>query len=86
MYIKNTECEVSQMEEAIVLVKKDDNTLHILNETAAFIWEHIEEDTIEFIVDSICSKFAGVSREVVQQDVETAIGSFVNKGLFVVGA
>ena len=46
MYIKNAECEVSKMEETVLLMKKDDNSLHVLNETASLVWEHIEDRSV----------------------------------------
>jgi hypothetical protein len=81
MYTKNTECDVSKMEESIIVMKKDDNSLHILNETASLIWEHIEDSSIDDIVKAIVSKYIDVPDDVVLQDVSNTINSFVQKGL-----
>jgi hypothetical protein len=80
MYIKNKECEVSKMEESVVLMKKDDNTLHILNETASLIWENIENNNIDEIVIKITTKY-NAETAIVEQDVNQTIEHLLEKKL-----
>ena len=81
MYIKNAECEVSKMEETVLLMKKDDNSLHVLNETASLVWEHIENRSVNDIVALIVSKYNNASVDMVLQDVMKTINTLIEKGL-----
>lgn len=83
MYIKNTECDASKMEETIIVMKKDDNSLHVLNETASLIWENIEDSSVDDIVKDIVSKYIDASADVVLKDVNKTINNLVEKGLLV---
>lgn len=82
MYIKNTECDITKMEETTIIMKKDDNSLHVLNETASLIWEHIEDSVVDDIVKMIISKYIDVPPvNVVLEEVNKIIDSLVEKGL-----
>lgn len=83
MYIRNTECDVSKMEEASIILKRDNNSLHVLNETASLIWDHIEDSSVDEIVKLIVSKYIDATADVVLQDVNRTISSLVEKGLLV---
>ncbi len=81
MYTKSTQCDVSKMEETIIIMKKDDNSLHVLNETASLIWEHIEDSSVDDIVKAIISKYIDAPVDVVLQDVNKTINILIEKGL-----
>ena len=83
MYTKNPQCDISKMEETVIVMKKDDNSLHVLNETASLIWEYIEDSSINDIVEMIVSKYISAPIDVVLQDVRTTIDSFIAKGLLI---
>lgn len=82
MYIKNSQCDVSKMEETTIIMKKDDNSLHVLNETATLIWEHIEDSSVDDIAKMIISKYIDAPPvDVVLEEVNKIINSLLEKGL-----
>lgn len=84
MYTKNAECDVSMMEDAIIIMKKDDNSLHVFNETASLIWEHIESCSIDDMAKIIMTKYTDVSIDVVMQDINNMINIMLEKNLIFV--
>lgn len=72
-----------QLDEDWVLYDPVSNQLHIINVSAALIWEHCDGDTT---LEQICSQLAGSfednpSEVSVAQGVDDALATFAEKGL-----
>lgn len=65
----------------IVVIKDDGRTTHVLNKTAALIWEMCSDTcTPDEIATSLCARFT-VSLEEAIADVEDAFGKLKELGL-----
>ena len=65
----------------IVVIRDDGLATHVLNKTAAFIWELCEsEREIEEITSSICNRF-DVSPEVADSDVRELVEALTDIGI-----
>ena len=52
-----------------------------LNETAAWVWEHLDEiASIDSLAQALCQEY-DVSPEVARQDVERLVGEWVEAGV-----
>jgi hypothetical protein len=65
----------------MVVLKSDANAAHILNTTAAAIWELCDgQHSLDEIAASICDRFE-VSFEQARGDIEQIIGRFIKVGI-----
>ena len=59
----------------------DLNTIISLNETGAFIWERLKEDTTkEALVDALTKEYE-ISRDKAEKDIDTFIAQMTEAGL-----
>ena len=81
MYKKNKNCKEAILEGATLIHNGEDNSLHLLNETATVIWNNVEICNINEIVYKIKETYSDVSFEEVVNDVNETIIVMIDKGL-----
>jgi hypothetical protein len=70
-----------EIDNEIVIIKDDGLTAHVLNKTAARIWEMCDGNLgPDEIADSLCERY-DVSPEKASADVRDALAKMVEKGL-----
>ena len=81
-YISQTDDIISRkIGDEIIIIKDDGLSIHVLNETAAFIWEMCHGDNdVSDIATSICEQF-NVSFEEASADVEDVVAKLENLGI-----
>ena len=76
-YRRNPTVEAAPMSGETVLYNPDTNQFCVLNETAAFIWEALEEPkTQRQLCDGLLAEFEGVDLEAAERDVEATLSQF----------
>ena len=76
-YRRNPIVEAAPMAGETVLYSPDANRFCVLNETASFIWEALEEPHTERqLCDRLLAEFEGVDLAVAEQDVATTLTTF----------
>ena len=70
-----------RIEDEVVLIKDDGLAVHVLNKTAAIIWEMCDgENAIEKIAATLCERF-DISPDEAISDVKDTINKLENVGL-----
>lgn len=76
-YKRNPTVESAPMSGETVLYNPDTNKFCVLNETAAFIWEALEEPQTEGrLCDLLLAQFEGVDLTVAERDVAATLSEF----------
>ena len=76
-YKRNPTVEAAPMSGETVLYSPDTNRFCVLNETATFIWEALEEPHTERqLCDRLLEQFDGVDLSVAERDVEATLTEF----------
>ena len=76
-YKRNPTVEAAPMAGETVLYNPDTNRFCVLNETAAFIWEALEQPRTERqLCDGLLAQFDGVDLEVAERDVAATLSEF----------
>ena len=74
LFSRNVKVEVAPMKDETVLFNPANNKFCILNATAAFIWQSLEQPkSAEQIATAMASQFANVGLEQAEQDVRRAL-------------
>ena len=69
-YRRNPRVEASALKAESLLFDPETNKFCLLNETAALVWEQLEQPTTaEQLVVIVCEHFGGVERSQVETDV-----------------
>ncbi len=68
-----------------VLFSTTDEVYFGLNETGAFVWEHLAPacPTIDALCEAVCARFPDAGADAVRQDVTELLAAFVENGLAV---
>ena len=75
LYSRNANVEAAPMKDETILFNPLNNKFCVLNATAAFIWQALEQpQTAERIAAGLTSHFANVGMEQARRDVESALG------------
>jgi hypothetical protein len=70
-----------RIEDDIVLIKDNGLSTHVLNKTAAFIWELCDGDNdVDAIATRLCERFE-VSFEIARRDVRKTIDTLLEVGV-----
>ncbi|MBW3564844.1 MAG: PqqD family protein [Acidobacteria bacterium] len=84
-YRSNPAVEAAPLQNESVLFNPETNRFCLLNRTMAFIWSNLEGSPTEReLIDQVCNKYSGTSRETVESDVRAALESLVDLGLVAV--
>lgn len=76
-YKRNPTVEAAPMAGETVLYSPDTNRFCVLNETATFIWEALEEPHTERqLCDRLLAQFDGVDLAVAERDVAATLSEF----------
>ena len=80
-WMKSEQCDVSEMDGATIIINGQDNSLHVLNETASAIWEVVDSAETEEVVAHMAQKFSGADPETVAEDTRTMLDMMKDKQL-----
>ena len=64
----------------VVIITPDGQTTHLLNRTAGFIWEIMDDSSVNDMVGKTCERF-NVSAEEAHQDIESIIEKMLQLGI-----
>ncbi len=79
LFSRNTKVEMAPMKDETVLFNPANNKFCVLNVTAAFIWQSLEQPkTAEQIAAALAGHFANVGADQAQQDVVRALADLQN--------
>jgi len=81
MYRQKENCETSIMQDSVIVIDNDNKSLHVLNETAALIWNCICEKTVEEIAMIISDNYSNINKCEVIEDIKCTINELISKGL-----
>ena len=74
LYSRNANVEAAPMKDETILFNPLNNKFCVLNATAAFIWQALEQpQAAEQIAAGLTNHFANVGMEQAQRDVESAL-------------
>ena len=83
-YRRNSAVEAAPMQGETILYDPDANRFCVLNGTAAFLWERLEEPhTAGELSQALCAGFDGVAVEQAERDVQSALARFQDLALVV---
>jgi hypothetical protein len=79
LFSRNAKVEAALMKDETVLFNPANNKFCVLNATAAFIWQSLEQPkTAEQIAAALTSHFANVGMDQAEQDVTRALAELHN--------
>lgn len=81
MKYRKCDIEESNMEDTKVLVNNLDKSVHVLNATAAKIYEFVNDNDIEDIVDKMKQIYETVDRETLKKDITNVLLELEEKKL-----
>ena len=71
---RNPAVDYTPMKNECVLFQAQTNQFCLLNSTATFVWNLLEQPrTVSELADALCTHFEGASKEQVGQDVEETV-------------
>jgi PqqD family protein of HPr-rel-A system len=71
-----------RMEEEAIVVDPRQRSVHLLNETAARIWELLEAaHSVDDLVEALADEYEGASPEELRREVEAFVADLSGKGL-----
>ena len=71
---RNSQVEVAPLKEESVLFNPQNNKFCVLNETANFLWQYLEQPrTVEEMVAALRTSFTHADRSDLSKDVEEAV-------------
>jgi hypothetical protein len=74
LFARNAKVEMAPMKDETVLFNPANNKFCVLNATAAFIWQFLDEPkTVEQITSGLQSTFANVDPKQAEKDVRQAL-------------
>ncbi len=86
IYKRNPAVEAAPMHEETILYQPVLNKFCVLNKTAAFLWQRLDEPcTSTDLIAAVCTHFSGIESDAAQQDVEAALHDFTELQLVVPG-
>lgn len=73
-YRRRQGVEAAPMQDETILFDPATKRFCLLNGTAAFLWERLQQPcTVEQVSDALCQSFTGADAGAVQQDVRAAL-------------
>lgn len=81
-YTKNPECIYEQMEDGIIVFNELNEDTIVLNQTAAYLFEHCQLGTTEAIIQSLITALDHIEEHtVVEQECKECINQMVRVGI-----
>jgi PqqD family protein of HPr-rel-A system len=79
---QNPEIEASELNGELLLFDGSTNKFFVMNPTAAFVWERINQPTAEReLASALCEHFNGTTEEQALEDVREALKNMRELGL-----
>ena len=80
-YRRNPAIEAAPLQQEMILFEPGANRFLLLNGTAAFLWEQLEQPaTAEQLSDEVCRHYEGVDKSAALEDVHKALGGVAGAG------
>jgi hypothetical protein len=84
MLRRNSQVEAAPLKDELLLFNSAANKFFVMNATAAFLWEQLNEPAgEETLATALCAAFSGVDLEKARADIRQTVKTMLDLGLLV---